>query len=148
MTGTWRLGSTCCAPLPTVLWWPEQEVHVALRRDEQYEGFSWLLDAACKGEHTAAFFPPAHFERKELRLARERHAKAICAQCAVASECLDYALRTREPHGVWGGLNEVERRQLIEGHVPGAKPVAAPERRGGRPAHLAAGASSSAPRRG
>ena len=27
-------------------------------------------------------------------------------------ECLDYALRIREPHGIWGGLNEIERRML------------------------------------
>ena len=121
---------------------------MALRRDEQYEGFSWLVDAACKGEHTAAFFPPAHFERKELRLARERHAKAICAQCRVATVCLDYALKTREPHGVWGGLNEVERRQLLEGQLAPAKPVATPERRGGRPAHVGAGAASGIQRRG
>ena len=28
-------------------------------------------------------------------------------------ECLDYSLRTREPYGVWGGLNELERRRLL-----------------------------------
>lgn len=116
---------------------------MALRRDEQYEGFSWLQDAACKGEHTAAFFPPAHFERKELRLARERHAKAICAQCEVATECLDYAIRTREPHGVWGGLNEVERRQLIDGQLAAdqarvEQPQRVVERE--RPTQLGAGA--------
>lgn len=120
---------------------------MALRRDEQYEGFSWLLDAACKGEHTAAFFPPAHFERKELRLARERHAKAICATCAVASECLDYALRTREPHGVWGGLNEVERRQLLEGQHVAPQPVAAPDGGRGRPSHLGARSAGGLQRR-
>ena len=28
--------------------------------------------------------------------------------------CLEYAIRIREPHGIWGGLNEVERKQLAE----------------------------------
>jgi WhiB family transcriptional regulator, redox-sensing transcriptional regulator len=87
---------------------------LAIRRDEQYENVEWQQQAACRGEQTGAFFPPPHFERKELRLARERVAKAICRTCPVSAECLEYALALREPHGVWGGLNEVERRQLIE----------------------------------
>jgi WhiB family redox-sensing transcriptional regulator len=28
--------------------------------------------------------------------------------------CLDFALEIREPHGIWGGLNESERRALLE----------------------------------
>mgnify|MGYP001450285291 CR=1 FL=1 len=59
------------------------------------------------------FFPPAHFERKDEKLDRERRAKAICATCSVRRDCLDYALRIREPHGIWGGLSEVERRTLL-----------------------------------
>jgi WhiB family redox-sensing transcriptional regulator len=34
--------------------------------------------------------------------------------CAVREPCLEYALAIKEPHGIWGGLNELERRQLIE----------------------------------
>jgi len=30
-------------------------------------------------------------------------AKAICARCPVAEQCLDAALRRHEPWGVWGG---------------------------------------------
>ena len=45
-------------------------------------------------------------------------AKAICRQCPVRDACLDYSLRIREPHGIWGGLNEVERRNLLTS--PGA----------------------------
>jgi WhiB family redox-sensing transcriptional regulator len=59
------------------------------------------------------FFPPAHFERKDEKLDRERRAKAICATCSVRRDCLDYALRIREPHGIWGGHNELERRALL-----------------------------------
>jgi len=46
-------------------------------------------------------------------MARERKAKSICAACPVRIECLEYAVRIREPHGIWGGLNEIERRVLI-----------------------------------
>ena len=59
------------------------------------------------------FFPPSHFERKDEKVDREQRAKAICATCAVRQPCLDYAIRIREPHGIWGGLNEAERKQLL-----------------------------------
>ena len=36
-------------------------------------------------------------------------AKRICGQCELKQECLDYAIRFRETHGIWGGLNERER---------------------------------------
>jgi WhiB family redox-sensing transcriptional regulator len=72
----------------------------------------WQDSAACRGHSAAVFFAPAHFERKDVRAARERQAKAVCASCAVRAECLQYALRIREPHGIWGGMSEVERRSL------------------------------------
>ena len=59
------------------------------------------------------FFPPAVGERREERDARESKAKSICAECVVRSECLDFALRVHEPHGIWGGLTEAERRRLV-----------------------------------
>jgi len=31
----------------------------------------------------------------------------------VRESCLEYALETRETHGVWGGMNETERRGLL-----------------------------------
>lgn len=86
---------------------------MALRRDDQYDEIEWQQAAACRSEQAGAFFPPPHFERKEMRIARERLAKSICRQCPVAEPCLSYALRNREPHGVWGGLNEAERNALI-----------------------------------
>lgn len=59
------------------------------------------------------FFPPSTFERKDEKAEREQRAKEICQSCSVRKECLSYALRIREPHGIWGGLNEVERRALF-----------------------------------
>lgn len=37
-------------------------------------------------------------------------AKAVCARCPVLEQCRDWAVETGEPHGVWGGLDEDERR--------------------------------------
>jgi WhiB family redox-sensing transcriptional regulator len=41
-------------------------------------------------------------------------AKEIRDQCHVRGDCLDYAIRIREPHGIWGGLNEVERKLMLD----------------------------------
>jgi WhiB family redox-sensing transcriptional regulator len=30
----------------------------------------------------------------------------------VQRECLEYSLAVQEPHGIWGGLNELERKRL------------------------------------
>lgn len=73
----------------------------------------WQTKAACRGPQASIFFPPSHFERKDDKLVREAKAKGICSQCPVRPECLEYALRIREPHGIWGGLNEIERRSLL-----------------------------------
>lgn len=81
----------------------------ALRTDD-----AWQVKAACRGPQALVFFPPSTFERKDEKQDRERRAKAICATCAVKQPCLDYALRIREPHGIWGGLSESERKRALE----------------------------------
>lgn len=80
----------------------------AIRNDEL-----WQIKAACRGPQAEVFFPPSYFERKDEKLERETRAKAICAQCAVTEPCLDFAVSIREPHGIWGGLNELERKALL-----------------------------------
>ncbi len=76
-------------------------------------GDTWQSSAACRGPRAHLFFPPSTFERKADRIVRERQAKAICATCSVATSCLSYAIKIREPHGIWGGLNEVERQEIL-----------------------------------
>ncbi len=74
----------------------------------------WQERAACRGPLGTVFFPPPVTERKRDKLAREARAKEICQACPVLLECRDYAISIREPHGVWGGLSEQERRSLID----------------------------------
>ena len=74
----------------------------------------WQRRASCRGEDSVFFFAPAYFEKRREKLAREAVAKRICATCPVIEPCLDHALTTREAHGVWGGLNETERRAVLE----------------------------------
>ena len=73
---------------------------------------AWQANAECRGPQSVVFFPPPQFERKQERIERER--RAICAGCAVQRDCLEYAIQIREPHGVWGGLNENERKIVLE----------------------------------
>ena len=73
----------------------------------------WQQLAACRGEDSTYFFAPGYFEKRHEKNAREAVAKAICARCPVRAECLGYALDVRETHGIWGGLNEMERRALL-----------------------------------
>jgi len=74
---------------------------------------TWRVDAQCRQKNAVHFFAPAHFERKQEKDARESAARALCGTCRVQTACLEYALRVQEPHGIWGGLNELERRRLL-----------------------------------
>jgi WhiB family transcriptional regulator, redox-sensing transcriptional regulator len=73
----------------------------------------WRFRAACRGEDSSLFFAPSYFERKEQKDGREARARIICARCEVREICLEYALRIREAHGVWGGMNEQQRRAML-----------------------------------
>lgn len=73
----------------------------------------WQIRAACRGPHSEVFYPPTSFERRDEKTSREARAKEICRTCPVKSPCLEYALKIRENHGIWGGLSEAERRNLV-----------------------------------
>lgn len=74
--------------------------------------WDWQLDAACRGLDSDVFFHPDR-ERGDARERREAAAKAVCAGCPVRDACLEHALDVREPYGVWGGLAEHERADLL-----------------------------------
>ncbi|GAA2948833.1 WhiB family transcriptional regulator [Kitasatospora cinereorecta] len=73
--------------------------------------YHWSDDAACAGAETAAFFPVGKGGVPASVLAGD--AKEICVHCPVRSECLGHALTFREDYGVWGGLDEDERAELL-----------------------------------
>lgn len=70
---------------------------------------AWQSGAACRDVDPELFFPAA--ERGPARRKQVRAAKAVCAECPVREECLDFALEALS-HGVAGGLDEHERRAL------------------------------------
>jgi WhiB family redox-sensing transcriptional regulator len=65
----------------------------------------WQDEAACRGTDTDVFFPAAEADAGP--------AKAICATCPVADACLEHAIATRQPEGIWGGLTATERHRLL-----------------------------------
>ncbi|MBW3603180.1 MAG: WhiB family transcriptional regulator [Actinobacteria bacterium] len=77
----------------------------------------WQQHGLCRAIDSDVFFPPPWFEHKPDREAREARAKRICARCPVRLPCLDWALATREPFGVWGGRSESERRRILGGKL-------------------------------
>jgi WhiB family redox-sensing transcriptional regulator len=66
----------------------------------------WRSLAACRSADPDLFFP---ISSSGHAMAQEAEAKAICAGCQVRRECLAFAMRTHQAHGVWGGLSEQER---------------------------------------
>ena len=69
----------------------------------------WIVGAACIGEDPDLFFPvgsgPPALEQVD-------RAKAICGGCPVRPDCLEWSLATCQDAGVWGGLDEEERREI------------------------------------
>lgn len=73
----------------------------------------WQPFASCRDHPLAAdFYPPLGTERRQVRLARERRAKSVCAACPVSAACLEHAVAVDERYGVWGGLSTDERRAI------------------------------------
>ncbi|AQZ71114.1 hypothetical protein BKM31_44495 [[Actinomadura] parvosata subsp. kistnae] len=54
-------------------------------------------------------------ESAEERVARERVAREVCAECPVWASCLFYALDARPETGVWAGLTAEEIAGLAGG---------------------------------
>lgn len=66
------------------------------------------------------FFHPDR-ERGPAKAQRERRAKEVCRRCPVIEPCRRHALAAQEPYGVWGGLSEMEREQIVRRRrTPGA----------------------------
>lgn len=73
----------------------------------------WGDDAACRDVPLAAldvFFPDSYTGMGAVQV---REAKTWCRRCPVTVPCLEAALRRRDPHGVWGGLDPDERHELL-----------------------------------
>ncbi len=59
----------------------------------------WSDQAACKTEDAQLL--SLFYSSKKLDIAR---AKKICLACPVRIPCYDYAVKNKEPAGIWGGV--------------------------------------------
>lgn len=70
----------------------------------------WMINAACRGAPDPdLWFPISEVGPGAAQMAQ---AKAVCADCLVAAECLEHALVLGLDEGVFGGLTAGERREL------------------------------------
>jgi WhiB family redox-sensing transcriptional regulator len=67
------------------------------------EDLDWQEYGNCVGLNPEIFFP----ERGDTTV----QAKEVCHGCVVRDECLEYAV-VHEKFGIWGGMNERERRRF------------------------------------
>ena len=81
------------------------------------EQAEWREHAACLDFPAVLFFGLDDNEAPVERRDREERAKQVCRACEVRDECLEYALRTKEAYGIWGGLTEIERRARLHSRV-------------------------------
>ncbi|MGH2711425.1 MAG: WhiB family transcriptional regulator [Actinomycetota bacterium] len=69
----------------------------------------WVHRAKCRDVDPELFFP---IGTTGPAAAQIEAAKAVCVNCTVRDECLEWALTTGQDAGVWGGTSEEERRSI------------------------------------
>jgi WhiB family redox-sensing transcriptional regulator len=71
--------------------------------------YSWRHLSICRDTDPDLFFPVGTTGQALLQIER---AKEVCGECPVSTECLEYALETNQDSGIWGGLDEEQRRAI------------------------------------
>ncbi len=97
-----------------------QPLHLSIV-DATWDNRSWRQQAGCASLDTNMFFPTgltgSSIEQTNL-------AKSVCKDCPVANQCLEFALRTLQDYGVWGGRTEEERRVIRRSRRAAARKAA------------------------
>lgn len=73
---------------------------------------TWRMSAACRDLDPDWWHPPESVRADRSKRSRQMRSAPginICRTCAVRLSCLDYAINTDQPDGVWGGLTPTER---------------------------------------
>ena len=66
---------------------------------------AWMDAALCAQTDPDAFVPDDGSHGY-------KDARKVCVKCPVIADCLQWALDTREPDGMYGGLSPKQRRKL------------------------------------
>jgi WhiB family redox-sensing transcriptional regulator len=76
---------------------------------QDYTTEDWRRHANCRTHNPELFFPVGTTGPAAHQTER---AKSICFACPVMTECREWAIRKGEDSGVWGGMDEHERRAM------------------------------------
>ena len=82
------------------------ELNGSTRRSSR-DNMSWMERGICqdRDEDAKIFFPDQGNNASQ--------AKKMCARCPVRMKCLEWSITTRQMYGVWGGVAEKKRRQMM-----------------------------------
>lgn len=83
----------------------------------------WRDSSACIGLDLNLFFPISTVGAAARSQIEE--AKAVCVECPVQRQCLDWALEVGPEFGIFGGCTDAERRRLRQRTNPNASLIAA-----------------------
>lgn len=78
---------------------------------------AWQSRAACLASSPSLFFADSSGEGSDQAI-------AVCADCPVRAECLQYALDNNETLGVWGGTTPRQRTRMRRGRTTSPKVAA------------------------
>ncbi|MGI9032453.1 MAG: WhiB family transcriptional regulator [Acidimicrobiales bacterium] len=82
---------------------------MTFNRSFDWDESRWRDRAACRGRDPDVFFPVGS---TGAAVEETQVAKQLCGPCLVREECLQFALKTNQESGIWGGTTEDERRRL------------------------------------
>lgn len=82
--------------------------------DPKPDDWAWQEQGLCR-EVTSDIFFYEEQERGSEKQSRISQAKAVCSICPVKQKCLDFSIRTNQTHGIWGGLTQDERKEMLDG---------------------------------
>lgn len=74
----------------------------------------WRRTAACLDTDPGLFFP---IGVTGSALVQIQDARAVCMGCSCQEACLEFALRSNQDTGIWGGASEEERRHLRRTYI-------------------------------
>ena len=85
-----------------------------------WDNEGWRDRAACRNSDAELFFPVGS---TAAFLGQIQAAKSVCGSCPVREACLQFALENNQEAGIWGGMDEEERRRLRAARRGGRQPL-------------------------
>lgn len=74
--------------------------------------YAWREQGACFNTDSSAFIPSSIALEDTRVLVSYQTALRVCSKCPVITDCLEYAMTTRQSFGVWGGMTPRQRQTL------------------------------------